>query len=126
FLLLGGRLERRRSRLDIGLGELPGREAEPGHTEPFGDLPSLLPELERPDRVGRVDVHGAVLRDARRPGVPRDRLAHRSGPTLEELRHAGLGAEARELVADVLTERFQVPPPPPVRARAEAPTHGSR
>ena len=44
-----------------------------------------------------LHVHGAVPRDARGPRVARDRRADRRRPALEQLRHAGLRAEAREL-----------------------------
>jgi len=40
------------------------------------EIVGLLAELERPDRIGGAHVDRAVLRDARRPGIPRDRVAH--------------------------------------------------
>ena len=126
FLLLRGGLERRLGRLFVGLRERSRSEPKPRHAEALRDLPGLLPELERPHRIGRVHVDGAVLRDPRRPGVSRDRLAHRRGPALEQLGHARLRAEARELVADVVTERVQVPPPRPAPPRGGAPTRASR
>ena len=97
-------------------GSGPGANRTPGNAEPLGDLAGLVAELERPDRVGRVHVHRAVLRDPRRPGVPGDRLPDRRRPALEQLGHAGLRAEAGELAADLSTERFQVPPPRPAPA----------
>ena len=116
---------RRRNGLLVGRRQRPGREAEPRHVaarraQALGHLGRALAELERPDRVGGVHLHGAVARDARRPCVARDRSADDLRPALDELGHAGLRAEAAQLGADLATERIHAPPRRVARARSAA------
>src|SRR5438477_10327935 len=66
-------------------------------------------------------MDGAVLRDPRRPRVARDRRPDRGRPPLHQLGHSCLRAEARQLRADLVTERIQAPPPPTGPVPAAAP-----
>ena len=113
-----------------GLGLLArqraGGETDARDAEPRGDLGRAVPELERPDRVGRAHVERAVAGDARRPRVARDRRPDRLGPARDEVGEAGLRAEARELGANVIRQPVQGSPPRPAPARPAARCAGSR
>ena len=57
------------------------------------------------------DVQRPVAGDPRRPRLPRDRRADRRGPALDELRHAGLRPEPRQLGAHLVAEAVEVTAP---------------
>ena len=83
----------RRNGLLVGRRQRPGSEAQARDVAARARRRSAisaraLAELERPDRVGGVHVHGAVACDARRPRVARDRGADDVRPALDELGHA--------------------------------------
>src|SRR5204863_4977654 len=100
---------------DGGLRKPSRREAYALDVEPLGNLGGAARELERPDRIGRVDVQRPVSGDTRRPGTPRDRLADSARPGLDERGDSRLGPEASELAVDLVTEplhRTTVPASP--------------
>src|SRR5262245_5146234 len=75
-----------------------GKPCGRGLPETASDLLGAGHQLEGPDRVLRMHVERAVTRKACRPGVPRDLLAHRGRPCLDErLQAASHRAEARKL-----------------------------
>src|SRR5689334_3962585 len=77
-LLQGSRSNGRSGRLRCLRGRLGQRAGDELQAlrdelaEPAGDLGGTLAELERPDRVCRVDDERPVAREARRPRVPCD------------------------------------------------------
>src|SRR5581483_7413419 len=120
-LLVRGRRRRRRGDLCCRCRrQRPRCEPDLGDTEPPGDLVRPLSELERPQRIRRVDVEGAVTRHPCRPGIAHDRRADGRRPALEELRETRLHTEARELASQLIREPVQASPPPPARGRREA------
>src|SRR5439155_11506354 len=116
--VLRAHLERRPRRLLRGLRQRPGSEADLRHTEGRGDLHGALAQLVGPHRIRRRDLNRAVLRDARRPRVARDRGPDGGRPAFNELCHPGLRTEPRQLGANLVSERIQAPPPPAGRVRA--------
>src|SRR5512133_2609220 len=77
--------------------------------EPLADLVRTLRELERPDGIARVDDEGPVAREARRPRVTRNRLAHRIRPPRDDVADLTRRAEPLQLTPHIRTERFHQP-----------------
>src|SRR5918996_120774 len=122
-LLRGRSRRRRRARhgprgslhsLGARLRKTAGSEAENGGggrpeplREALADRRGEVRELEGPRARARGDVQGSVARDARRPRVGRDRLAHGLGPGLDDLSDRAGRAESSQLAAQLASERLE-------------------
>src|SRR5437773_6145845 len=111
--MLGTRLDRCirgafRRRFE-GLGDRSRGERKPWRSmlaKARADLLGAALQLERPDRVRRVDVERPVAREPGRPGIACNYVADGERPRFDDGRHPRRRPEATELSTDGIANAF--------------------